>query len=652
MQKVAYLENADAISYEQPMNKLWKASFTLPANDPKNANCVPFYFVEVFDDRERVELFRIMPSTAIRSQDGQTITYECEHVLGTLIDDILYQFHTVGNLGVYTSEVIQYVLSRQLTARWQLGAIEFDRQFEYNWENENLLSALYSIPSPFVEEYMWTWDTTVYPWTLNLVMPPSIIEAEIRYAMNLRGIDKQVDPRGLCTRLYGLGYGEGVNQLSFADLNSGLPYLDADTQSQFGVISDVYVDRRIMYPETLLARCQAILEERKIPRVSYTVNAADLSRLTDQPVYKFRSGQMVRVKDEEMGVSIVARIVNKRKPNLYGTPGEVNLEISNKPINVVGLLADLTTKQRINDTYAQGATNVDSHDFADNCDPTHPAVLRFWVPEEAVRINKVTLSYRSEAFRAYSRSIEAAPATTSGSSSSTTTESAPAATSGASSTTTTSAGGAATSGPSSTTTTASGGAIVDTDSNVQIILPGINPLDRTDFSGFHNHGLPNGVILVDKDGGWHTFLESGDHTHALYNHAHRINVPSHTHNMEHTHNVPPHIHEMPHTHQIPAHSHGMEHTHQIPAHTHEIQYGIFEGATPTTIFVTVDGSSVPGLNINEEDVDLISFLSKDGSGKVQRGTWHEIKITPNDLGRIIATVNTQIFVQSRGGGNY
>jgi hypothetical protein len=106
-----------------------------------------------------------------------------------------------------------------------------------------------------------------------------------------------------------------------------------------------------------------------------------------------------------------------------------------------------------------------------------------------------------------------------------------------------------------------------------------------------------------------------------------------------------HYHEMDHT-------HGMDHTHEIPAHSHGIEFGIFEGPTPNAVTVKVDGTMVPGLGTNEQDVDIIPYLSKDEEGRIQRGTWHTIEIAPNSLGRIVASVNTQIFIQSRGGGNY
>ncbi|MEC0172568.1 hypothetical protein [Paenibacillus graminis] len=68
--------------------------------------------------------------------------------------------------------------------------------------------------------------------------------------------------------------------------------------------------------------------------------------------------------------------------------------------------------------------------------------------------------------------------------------------------------------------------------------------------------------------------------------------------------------------------------------------------------IEVDGNLIPYSETSGVDIDIIPYLSKDSSGRVNRGTFHEIKITPDTLGRIAATVVSQIFVTSRGGGNY
>lgn len=618
MRKVAYLENAFDVSYDAPMNAIWTANFSLPANDEKNMECQPLYFVEIFDGEERLELFRILKPTTKRGSDGPFISYECEHVLGTLLDDVLFLYHTVGNLGVYTRDVLQYILSKQLVKRWQLGTVQFDRQFEYNWENENLLGALFSVPNPFPDEYMWAFDTKTYPWQLNLIKPSEQEELYIRYGVNLQGITRVVDASKVSTRIYGLGYGEGVNQLTFADLNGGKPYIDAEPAliQKYGIVQTIFVDRRFEYPETLLARCQTLMEELKVPSVHYTVDAAEIYALTNDPIDRFKSGAMVRVQDQELGVDIKARVVKVGKGDVLGQPGAVTLEIANKSQDIAGSIAELRNRMHISEVYAQGATNYDSHDFADNCDPTHPAVLRFWLPAETARVNKVALSFRVEPFRGYSRAIESAPSVSSG--------------------------------PSTRNTTANGGGETPTTSTQPARIESSSTLDDWDLFAInipeyvnsvldHNHGIPAGTSLMKADGKPITFIPSGGHGHSLTtDHRHSVTIPSHSHTVT-----------------IAPHTHNMDHTHTIPAHSHEIEFGIWEGPMPESVQVRVDGVLVPGLTTSGEEIDIVPYLSKDNSGRINRGDYHEITITPvGSLGRIVASVFTQIFAQSRGGGDY
>jgi phage minor structural protein len=570
MQLQAILDKASTIGYETPYNGLWSASFTLPANDPKNAECQPFNFVEIYDHDEHIGLFRILPSSTQRTSDGAKVVYQCEHVIATLLDDVLFQYHTVGNLGYYTTQVIEYVLSKQLTPHWQLGTCSFTRQFEYNWENETLFAALFSVPKPFDTPYMWTWDTNTYPWTLNLVEPPTGAETYIRYGHNMTGITKDVDPTNVITRIYPLGYGEGVNQLNIAEINGGVPYLDAPTQAQYGVINKVWVDRRFTSAESLKGRAQAMLDEMSVPRISYKVDAVEYYAKTGDPVHKFRTGREVKVQDSELGIDVTVRVVNVRKQDIKGQPGKVVLELANRTQDIASSLADLDVRQRINEVYAQGATNVNIYELAENCDPTHPAKFRIWVPEEAVRINKVLLTYENEPFRANSRAISSAPATTSG--------------------------------PSSKTTTASGGG--ETSS------PGYWTL------------IPPQPLIGDF------MMPAGDdnHVHAMYS--------------------------VSHVHTTDVHVHNMDHTHVIPPHTHEIQFGIYEGPTATSVYLLVDDNIVGGGDVVETNLDLVDYLELDDEGKIKRGQWHTIEIIPNTLSRIVANVVIQFFVNSRGGGDY
>lgn len=276
LQLKAYLENAFKIKYSPPLNELWTAGFSLPFTDPKREEIETFDYVEIFDNGKRIGLFRIMDSEEEREVSQKIITYDCEHVLSTLMDSVLFGYHERINLT--TRENIEYLLSKQRIKHWKLGQCDFVKYFQYSWENEDtILGPIYSIAKPFDEKFQWTWDDTSYPWTLNLVKYSDEITGELRYRKNMKGIKRKVEAKDVMTRIYPLGYGEGVNQLNIKSVNNGLPYIDApdfvrELQDGFDYI---WVDRRFEDPKTLYASAKAMLLKACMPKVTYEIDAID-----------------------------------------------------------------------------------------------------------------------------------------------------------------------------------------------------------------------------------------------------------------------------------------------------------------------------------------------------------------------------------------
>ena len=625
MKRLAFLDNAVSVGYSLEINSLWTATFTLPVDDDKNAYCQPLNFVEIFDGDERIDLFRIIGEDLERS-NGATRFYDCEHVLATLLSDVLFQYHQYGGGGIKTADVLNYVLARQTTRNWVLGDCDFKRYFEYNWENSTLLAALFAVPECFDSEYMWTWDTTVYPWTISLVAPSDTMKSEVRYAKNMTSMKKTVDASGIANRIYALGYGEGVNQLTIAGVNGGKPYVeDAMSIQQYGLCSTILVDSRYEVAENLKGYAEQMLAELKNPYVSYEIGAIDLHRLTGDTFSKFRPGEIVRVVDEADGINLRTRIVSVEKSDAQGDPGSVTVTIANKSKDIAGSISELQNRALINETYAQGATNQQIYNFTDNADATHPATLKLYISDSVVRINKMLLNIQFEAFRAYEKAIGGGGGQT---------------TSSGGGQTTSSGGGSTTSSGGGSTTSSGGGTTSSSTS-----LRSSNTINSSDNGGSggenHNHGLARGdrLALIDYNNniiGGVNFVPSGAHTH-----------PGHTHTVgSHTHSVSAH------THRVSAHTHTVKaHTHTVQDHTHKIEFGIYEGARASSATIKVDGVEIPA-PASYDNLDIVEYLKTDGSGKIQRNAWHTIQILPNSMSRIVGAVFMQTFCNSRGGGDY
>ena len=862
MQMLAILDSADKIGYELKHNDLWTGSFSLASDDPKNSFCQAHNLVKLPDGPRNTGLFRIvgMPSGE-ETGLGSVKTYSLEHVMATLLDDVLFGYHEVGGTGVYTRNVMQYILDRQTTRRWQLGTVDFSDQFQYHFENVSLLSALLSLGEVLTDEYTWEFNTNTTPWTVSLKRADTAPGCGIHYGRNLVSINKSMDATALITRLYPLGYGEGVNQLTIKEANNGVAYIDASTIGTWGVKCSVWTDTRIQDAATLKARAQQVLEGYKNPYISYTAKAVDLYRETGFSWDNFMPGKLVKVMDAEHSINFNARIVTISKRDINGDPGDIEITIANAARDAADSINTLADRVGIGELYSQGATNLFAIPYADNADQTHPAKFRVYIPEGMVRINKMLLSWQIAAFRAYSTGAAAGGGTTKTSSSG----------GGSTQTTTTNDTVVYSSeyGGDCVVSTAQRVVAKSSDGGSELIGWTFGPRDQVDgevmtntenslstlntgSAGGHHHAMGHTHSISGHSHTVNSHTHEMDHYHGTNSHSHTVNshthgmdhyhgtnshshtVNSHSHGMTHYHQVDSHYHQVnshwhtvdahyhgydytllwnhyhdwpggndshtgnvslyknksisgyttsdgsntgssspytssenpftggplssglshtstgdaspdtdskspnttgpknvdtgysrtytdsaspdtssveltttgakagsdwrpntddvsDHTHPLTVHSHGMDHFHRIasftipplsievpahghnvripghnhsvtipahthdltlPDHTHDIVYGIYEGSRASSVTIKVDGTDVPSNQVNNREIDVSAWLSKDSAGRIRRGTWHEIQIVPNQLTRIEANLTAQVFVQSVGGGDY
>lgn len=636
-QLTAILENAYGIGYDKQSNAVWTAVFNMPANDPKNDKIKLLGYVEITDDDtgEYVGLFRVLPKKHTFNGNTDEITYECEHVLSMLLGSVLFQYHQTTNFT--TTEVLQYLLNQQNISHWQLGAVAFTRYFDYSWENENLLSALLSIPEPFDQAHEWTYDTTSYPWTLNLIAAETVASTRIIEGYNLTGFTVEENPNSLWNRIYPLGAGEGVNQLGIASINGGVPYIE-DTASiaSYGLYETVWADKRYESPETLLAAAQSLLTQWAEPIVTWEASALDVSGATGIEADKLRMGKVCRVQLANYG-NFDLRILKETKSDITGAPESISLKLGNLGADLGTTATDIAKKQLVNQLYSQGATNILNFGYQDNCDANIPALIPFYLDEDVVNVNTCELTFRTKKFRAYSGVTAGGGGTVEST------------TSGGSTTQSTTSGG------STTQTSTSGGGSTQTSSSAG------ESTQTSSANGSHSHAMfqttgssPLGSMGVNATCGGGLVITLGGAPsmqeirtlEAVDNHSHSVTTPAHTHSVT----VPAHSHST----TIPAHDHSVtipNHSHDvtIPEHTHDIVHQIVEDdVTATSVIIKVDGVTVPHTATDGDRIDLAPYLS--GSGNISRGR-HEITITPNDNARIEADLILRVFIRSHIGEN-
>ena len=690
--------------YEQKANELTTGEMVLPSGDELVRKIrVPGSFVHAWDGEEDMGYFAVSGIASDRHAPRGTITYKLQGAESTLLRGMLAGWHEIGGTDYPTRQVMAYMLARQRKARWTLGECEFTDYYQYNFEDTTILESLLSLGEVLLDPYMFVFDSTATPWTVHLKRAPTEPKRVLCYRRNMTSLTLSADGR-VVTRLYGRGYGEGDNQLTIASVNGGDDCLTSDPYGYGDEWEGVHVDTRQTDPATLKAHMEAILAGGCKPAISYEADVIDLARETGESWDDVRVHDLVLVLDEVLGEPVTVRCTGRKKRDVEGKPGEVTLTLDSARPDTAEELSEIRDKIGVHELYSQGATNMYSMQISDNADETHPLVMRFYVPGNVLRINSCRISWQIERFRTYTTMAAAGGGSTRTSKSAggatvsipqqivtkNASTGAPKGGEGTSALYTeaneeagleTDEGGPESTGASSGNTgtpvgTASGNAMTETGTG--------GPIATGDADG-HRHYVPEHKHNLNA----HTHSVSGSttgtpspatttvvgvttesaggHNHSLDQHSHGMNhyhsIGSHKHSIAaHTHAIAAHTHKFDHWHlvtvtiTIPAMSFDLEahsHTVEIPEHEHELTYGVYEGNRASSITLVVDGEAVPAEAMGtDRELDVAAYLRKNDDGRVTRGAWHEIEFTPDGITRITADLFFQVFIQSRGAGDY
>jgi phage minor structural protein len=661
VQKEAY--NAYQMVETLTLNSINLFDFTLAYNDPNNAKIEPFMFVRYNNGA----LYQIMPNTLNFNEQGD-INYHCEHVFGMLMEHTLPGGHKIGNLGTYTRDVIAWLLDKQnktydvfndlwtvdsqKTINWVLGECDFNRQYEYNWEEEQILSALFTIPQPFTDKYMWTFDTTVYPFVLNLKMidETKLPEMYIRAEKNMLNVELSTDPSKVYTRIYAYGAGEGINKVMLNSVNNGKPYIQSDPAiiAKYGIRERTWTDRRYTSPQALLDAANAMLMAYETPLEEISVEYQQVGN-TNFDIAQL--GKIVQIVDYKK--TFITAISYH-----YDEIQSSTITLANKPNDIASSVSSMQDRQRIESTYAQGSTIFYEKDWYDNCDSNIPLVLKFSVPDLQEFNNMVRLHIELNPFRKPFK-------VTGGGGATTITQQGTTSSGSSSSTTTSSSGG-------TSDTTGSGGSQEITSVNTPLDLTvskaygEAGGLQNTGSGGIHNHdiesderyvyelslsknddGAVDGISMyrdyvegsttsdgshyhaIDVDGG--RFLS--DLTLSIRQHSHKINLPSHTHNFT----DPSHSHIMSHTHNI-------THTHTVDKHDHTLIPGMEYSGNPTSFRLVINGIERTIVVDRTWTGDIYQWLYND-IGELPRNVYHTIEVYPNSPAYVMTTISVMGFVK-------
>jgi len=658
-EKLAYLENADKISYTLTHNDISECGFRLPANDPKGQHLSPLNYIELRDNGAYIGLFKMTARNKSKGKDGLFYEVKYQHVIRTLTEHVLFSVHDLSSLTV--SEVIRRILNdtdstgKIKQTDWVLDRCEFSNiVIDYFFENCTMFDALMEITKNWTTQVKWDFDTTAWPWKVSLLRAVDDIKSEIRSGKNLVSVAVNDDFDSVMNRIYGLGTGEGINQTNLVNAedleNPGAPnnpeFYVQDTKSiaKYGLREAFFIDRSVEQKPLLLLGANRILNDYSNIVPVIQVQAIDLYPKSAAQLDRFIPGDICRIIDDELQIDEKMRILQVAKFDMTGQPGAVSLQIGRMANTVLNTIRKIYTKDNADKVCAQGATNIWSERFADNADKDNPITVKFRLPDDLLYVNECILDFDVSNFRAYETGAASGGGGTSGSGNLTTTTSGGGGTSGSGNLSTTNDGG---DGTQTSTTTPARPAGPDESDQFPTTIWSSAAIAPETAAGEPVYGAVYPAIGYESPLNQNLWI--GKHWHPELSHNHQVVIPMHS------HSVPTHNHSTPnHAHNIPSHEHS------IPNHVHPINYGIYKELTLAVqgIRVYIDGSLLGTYSLStgtfRNGINMIGTLKKDANGRVARGV-HTIEIYPTASGttaaglcRITGAIFIKCFIQSRG----
>ena len=289
--------------------------------------------VEVYNHKGSVGIYRV---TKIPHTIGKNRKYELSHGLDVLSDatfDMIedYKGTVAGMLAKIINAQTQMIGGVKY---WQLGTCEDPNPWNKDIKYDNLMECLTEIARK-EEDYIFTFDQSTFPWTLNFVAKNNDVLSEFRLNRNTENCVITEDDTDLCTRLYlsvtsetndDEGHGTYINEGYFT-------YNDTDAQNAgFGVVCKTAgVNQEDFTSQAALeAWVAAYFGRHNRPGVQITIDGVELNKLTGESIDEVHLARICRVALPEYSCTFNERIVSVNYPDALRKPEYVRNSLANK----------------------------------------------------------------------------------------------------------------------------------------------------------------------------------------------------------------------------------------------------------------------------------------------------------------------------------
>ena len=289
--------------------------------------------VEVYNHKGSVGIYRV---TKIPHTIRKNRKYELSHGLDVLSDatfDMIEEYK--GTVAGMLAKIINAQTQKIGGVKyWQLGTCADPNPWNKDIKYDNLMECLTEIARK-EEDYMFTFDQSTFPWTLNFVARDSTVLSEFRLNRNTENCVITEDDTDLCTRLYlsvtsetndDEGHGTYINEGYFT-------YNDTDAQNAgFGVVCKTAgVNQEDFTSQAALeAWVAAYFGRHNRPGVQITIDGLELNKITGESIDEVHLSRICRVALPEYSCTFNERIVSVNYPDALRKPLYVRNSLANK----------------------------------------------------------------------------------------------------------------------------------------------------------------------------------------------------------------------------------------------------------------------------------------------------------------------------------
>lgn len=288
-------------------------------------------FVEVYNQNGSVGVYRVSKITNTYRKERKI---ELSHGLDVFSDahfDVIEDYS--GTVAGFLARII--AAQTQMIGGvkcWQLGTCADTNAWTKEIRYDNLMTCLTDIAKA-EEDYIFTFDQSSFPWTLNFVRREDAFASEFRLRRNTSSCSVAVDDADLCTRLYVSATDDSDDESSSGGISEGYyTFNDTASQAVYGIVAKtVGVNTNDFASAAALEAWAAdYFSRHNSPTVQISIDGMELNRLTGESIDEMHIGKICRVALPEYDTVFNERIVSVTYTDALRLPTSISVSLANK----------------------------------------------------------------------------------------------------------------------------------------------------------------------------------------------------------------------------------------------------------------------------------------------------------------------------------